>query len=99
MKIKQSPARKAFLVIDYIVLTLVMLLSLFPLIHIFALSLSSNSAAQAGWVTFFPIGFNLDSYSYILSKPEFFKAFGKYCLTQLTQIILLQIFFFAVKNV
>lgn len=76
MKIKQSPGRKLFLAIDYVVLTLVMLLSLFPLIHIFALSLSSNSAAQAGWVTFLPVDFTIDSYKYILSKPEFFRAFG-----------------------
>ncbi len=76
MKIKTSPARKVFVVINYLVLTLVMCLSLFPLIHIFALSLSSNSAAQAGWVTVLPVNFTLDSYQYILQKPEFFKSFG-----------------------
>lgn len=76
MKIKSSPARKAFVVINYVILTLVMCISLFPLIHIFALSLSSNSAAQAGWVTVYPVNFTLDSYKYILQKPEFFKSFG-----------------------
>lgn len=53
-----------------------MCVSLFPLLHMFALSLSSNSAAQAGWVTIFPVDFTLESYKYILSKPEFFTAFG-----------------------
>lgn len=76
MKIKSSPARKVFVVINYIVLTLVMFISLFPLVHIFALSLSSNSAAQAGWVTVLPVDITLDSYKYILEKPEFFKSFG-----------------------
>ena len=76
MKIKSSPARKAFIVINYVFLTFVMFISLFPLVHILALSLSSNSAAQAGWVTLFPVNFTLDSYKYILGKPEFFKAFG-----------------------
>lgn len=76
MKIKSSPARKAFVVINYVILTLIMFISLFPLIHIFALSLSSNSAAQAGWVTVLPVNFTLDSYEYILQKPEFFKSFG-----------------------
>ena len=42
----------------------------------FALSLSSNSAAQAGWVTILPVDFTLDSYQYILAKPEFFQSFG-----------------------
>ena len=76
MKIKSSPARKVFLGISYFFLTLVMCISLFPLIHIFALSLSSNSAAQAGWVTIFPVNFTWDSYQYILAKPEFFQSFG-----------------------
>lgn len=71
MKIKSSPARKAFLVVNYFFLTLVMCISLFPLVHVFALSLSSNSAAQAGWVTILPVDFTLDSYQYILAKPEF----------------------------
>lgn len=76
MKIKSSPARKAFVIINYIILTIVMFVSLFPLVHIFALSLSSNSAAQAGWVTVIPVNFTLDSYKYILQKPEFFRSFG-----------------------
>ena len=74
MKIKSSPARKAFLVVNYFFL--VMCISLFPLVHVFALSLSSNSAAQAGWVTILPVDFTLDSYQYILAKPEFFQSFG-----------------------
>lgn len=76
MKIKSSPARKAFLVVNYFLLTLVMCISLFPLVHVFALSLSSNSAAQAGWVTILPVDFTLDSYQYILAKPEFFTSFA-----------------------
>ena len=76
MKIKSSPARKAFLVVNYFFLTLVMCISLFPLVHVFALSLSSNFAAQAGWVTILPVDFTLDSYQYILAKPEFFQSFG-----------------------
>lgn len=76
MKIKESPARKAFEIVNYVFLTLVMLISLFPLLHMFALSLSSNAAASAGKVTIFPVDFSLESYKYILSKPEFFRAFG-----------------------
>lgn len=53
-----------------------MCISLFPLIHIFALSFSSNSAAQAGWVTIWPVDFTLDSYEYILSEKQFFVSFG-----------------------
>lgn len=76
MKIKKSASRKVFEVFNYIFLTLVMCISLFPLVHMFALSFSSNSAAAAGWVTIFPVDFSLKSYSYILEKPDFFRAFG-----------------------
>lgn len=76
MRIKKSASRKVFEVVNYTFLTLVMVISLFPLVHMFALSFSSNSAASAGWVTIFPVDFSLESYKYILSKPEFFRAFG-----------------------
>ena len=76
MKIKKSPSRKVFEVFNYTLLTVIMAISLFPLVHMFALSFSSNSAAAAGWVTIFPVDFSLESYKYILEKPEFFRAFG-----------------------
>lgn len=76
MKIKKSASRKVFEVFNYTFLTLVMVISLFPLVHMFALSFSSNSAAAAGWVTIFPVDVSLESYKYILEKPEFFRAFG-----------------------
>lgn len=76
MKIKSSPARKAFVVCNTIFLTLVTGISLFPLLNILALSFSSNGAASAGWVTIFPVEFTLDSYTYILENPDFFRAFG-----------------------
>ena len=76
MKMKTSPSRKIFLVIAYISLTFVVCVSLFPLLHILALSFSSASAASAGWVSVFPVEFTLDAYKYILEKVDFFRAFG-----------------------
>lgn len=76
MHIRKSASRKVFEVCNYAFLTVVTLISLFPLVHMFALSFSSNAAAAAGWVTIFPVDFNLESYKYILEKPEFFRAFG-----------------------
>ena len=76
MKIKKSASRKVFEVFNYIFLTLVMCISMFPLVHMFALSFSSKSAAAAGWVTIFPVNFTLEAYDYILSQPQYFKSFG-----------------------
>lgn len=76
MKVRTSLSRKIFVVFNYIFLSIVTFVSIFPLIHILAISFSSNAAAQAGWVTIFPIDFTLSSYKYILTKHEFFQAFG-----------------------
>ena len=76
MKIKSSPSRKAFVVCNTVFLVLVTLASLFPLIHVLALSFSSSSAAAAGLVSVAPVDFTLDSYKYILENPAFFRAFG-----------------------
>lgn len=76
MRVKISLSRKIFLAFNYTFLALVTFVSLFPLLHILAVSLSSNSAAQAGWVTIFPIDITTESYKFILSKKEFFTAFG-----------------------
>ncbi len=76
MKLKTSLSRKIFLAADYIILALAVCLSLFPLIHILALSFSSAAAAAAGRVSIFPVDVTLDAYKYILGKAEFFRAFG-----------------------
>src|SRR5690606_3393328 len=39
-------------------------------------SLSSNAAVTAGWVTVWPVGYNLDSYKYIFSNNLFLNAVG-----------------------
>lgn len=76
MHIRKTTSRKVFEVFNYTLLTVVTLISLFPLVHMFALSLSSQAAAAAGRVSVFPVDFSLESYKYILEKPEFFRAFG-----------------------
>jgi ABC-type glycerol-3-phosphate transport system permease component len=56
-------------------MTAISILSLAPLIHTTALSLSDKASAAAGFVTFWPIGFNVSSYAAIMSDPAFLNAF------------------------
>lgn len=70
----ESSSRKTFLVFDYMFLAVVALLCLLPLIHVFALSLSSSAAATAGEVKLWPVDFTWSSYRYVAGKPEFIKA-------------------------
>lgn len=75
MIIKDSKSRKVFLALNHIILLLAALLCIFPLIHVFALSLSSSSAATAGDVKLWPVGFNLKSYGFVMARPAFIRAF------------------------
>lgn len=60
-----------FKVFNYTFLIILAVLCLIPLIHIFALSLSSNVAAGSGAVKLWPVEFTLKSYSYVLSNNDF----------------------------
>lgn len=57
-------------------LSFITLLCLAPLVHTVAISFSDKSAAAAGMVTFYPVGFNLYSYKLLLDDRNFFAAFG-----------------------
>ncbi|MCQ6563891.1 carbohydrate ABC transporter permease [Paenibacillus mendelii] len=52
------------------------LLCVLPLIHIWAISLSSNMAVSSGAVTLWPADFTLDAYRYVLGKPDFLRSLG-----------------------
>lgn len=74
MRIKESKSRVVFNVVNYLVLTLITLTCIFPILHIFAMSLSSSTAAAAGKVSFFPVDFSLEAYAYLMRKPDFFHS-------------------------
>ncbi|MCI3926993.1 carbohydrate ABC transporter permease [Paenibacillus sp. TRM 82003] len=72
---KISMGRKAFLVVNYVLLFSAALLCILPLINVLAISFSSKAAAAGGFVKLWPVEFTLASYQYALSKPEFLGGF------------------------
>jgi len=58
-----------------VLLALMAISCILPLWYTLALSLSSNTAASAGDVWLWPVGFNLNSYSQIMQDAQFFKSF------------------------
>ncbi|MBM7582183.1 multiple sugar transport system permease protein/putative aldouronate transport system permease protein [Caldicoprobacter guelmensis] len=66
---------RAFDVANIVILGLITLSCLYPLWYTFCLSISNKSAANAGLVTFYPIGFSLVSYKEIISDIKFFNSF------------------------
>ena len=76
MNIKDnSVGSKIFDVINVIVLVIIGLLCLMPLWYVLCVSLSAKDAVNAGLVSFWPVGFNVDSYKKIVSEGAFFRAF------------------------
>jgi putative aldouronate transport system permease protein len=74
-QIRESKSRKAFIIFNYLLLSLTAFICVLPLINILAVSFSSSSAAAAGYVKLWPVNFTMDSYKYAMSKHEFVDSF------------------------
>ncbi len=76
MAIKESRARKAFLKTNMVVLILVSLIMILPFIHVLAQSFSSSGAIDQGKVSFLPVEFTLDNYSFVFQDGSIWRSFG-----------------------
>ena len=74
-RIKESPGRIAFRAINITLLILLTAICLLPFINVIAMSFSKNGYVMAGQVTFWPMGFNLSSYKFMLDRPAFWSSF------------------------
>lgn len=71
-----SPSRKLFLIVNYVVLTVVTLSCILPFLNLLAISFSNKTAVTANQVSFLPVGFNTAAYQFILSNNQFIRALG-----------------------
>lgn len=67
-----------FKVLSYTILTIFALCCLYPFIFILSSSVSSKTAADHGDVILWPIGFNLETYAFVLKEKTFWLS---YCNT------------------
>ena len=65
---------KLFDILNIAFLVLFAFLCMLPLIHVFAVSLSSRAASSGEFVTLWPIGFNVRNYVEVLQSPQFFTV-------------------------
>lgn len=70
----KSFGRSLFHTLNYVLLIGIALSCLIPLIHILAVSLSSNVAASAGIVKLWPQEMTFKAYEFVLSKSEFLTS-------------------------
>lgn len=75
-RVVQSRGEKVFQVILCIILIFLALICFVPFWYIICQSFSSNQAIQAGKVGLLPVGFNIESYVYVLKRAPFWKSIG-----------------------
>jgi multiple sugar transport system permease protein/putative aldouronate transport system permease protein len=71
----KSLGERCFNLFNIILMGLLAFLCLYPIWYAFCLSISEKAAANAGLITFYPIGFSLQSYKEIMRDFRFFNSF------------------------
>ncbi|WP_040949441.1 carbohydrate ABC transporter permease [Gorillibacterium massiliense] len=66
---------RTFETANIVILAILLISCLYPLWYTFCVSISEKSAANAGLVTIYPIGFSLSSYNEIVGDRLFFNSF------------------------
>ncbi len=74
--IRVSPARRVFIIFNYIFTVMIGILCVIPVIHIFAISLSGKDAVFSSAVKLWPVDFNTDNYKIIMQDAQFFTSYG-----------------------
>ncbi|THV36418.1 carbohydrate ABC transporter permease [Glycomyces buryatensis] len=75
-KTKESTGTRVFGVVNTTFLVLLCVGMLYPFITVLAQSFSSAGAINAGQVSFWPVGFNLDTYSAVMQNDTFWRNYG-----------------------
>lgn len=71
---RKTTGEFVFNVINNVVMILFGLATLLPFLYVLSKSLSSEAAVVAGKVLFWPVGFQLGTYQYVLDTPEFLHS-------------------------
>jgi putative aldouronate transport system permease protein len=65
---------RIFSIFNYVLLSVISILCLLPMVHLLMVSLSSSAPANAGLVTFWPIGFTLEAYAKTFDNTNFLSS-------------------------
>lgn len=75
MKIKSSPGDRAFDICNVLFMIFLMVVMVYPLLNVLAISLSSPEMITAGAVTIFPREFNMKGYAYIVKDKQLYQGY------------------------
>jgi putative aldouronate transport system permease protein len=80
---KKSAGNRVFDSVNILIMTVLMVIMLYPMLNVIAVSLSDVVPIAAGQVTFFPLGFNLAGYEQVFQERGLVTGFRNsvvYCL-------------------
>ncbi|TBL71605.1 carbohydrate ABC transporter permease [Paenibacillus thalictri] len=89
---KDTRNESLFYAANYVILTIVALSCLLPIINMIAVSVSNQNAVASGFVSLWPIGFNLDSYKALMKGTDIFRAFQNSVVITLVGVLLSMLF-------
>jgi putative aldouronate transport system permease protein len=72
--IKDSAGDRVFTVINYTVMTIILLIVLYPVIFVVSSSFSAKEAVSAGRVLLWPVGFSLEGYQAVFRDPAVLRS-------------------------
>ena len=67
---------RVFYFIDYLIVALVVIVTLYPFVFILSASISESATLGRGEVWLFPKGFNLDAYAIVLDDTQVWTSYG-----------------------
>lgn len=72
---KASLGSRAFDVINVVIMLFILVVVLYPILHIIATSLSDARHISAGSITIWPKGFNIEAYTTVFQDPYIYKGY------------------------
>ena len=63
-----------FRILNYLILSVLVVICLIPVLHVIALSFSEKIEAVSGNVGIWPVGFNLSAYRYVMEDGQFWQS-------------------------
>jgi len=85
---KLSLSEKLFQAINVVILSIVSAIALIPLLSVLSVSLSSKVPVELNLVTIWPRGWTLDSWGYMIDRPDLWRAFTVTVVSTLVGTIL-----------
>ena len=67
---------KAFMAIVYVVMALLVGATLYPIIYVFSVSISSYESVVGNRIVLWPVGFSLNGYRKIVADSDFYTGYG-----------------------